>query len=195
MFNQIEALRTELRKRQSLLAGVEDQLHSEKETKNGQTDAIDRRAFICNHLISTSENVTSEGRDASLASRHVPAIANLMVQADTGEITPDKRESSIPRSGSQTSNTPSSQLCFEILYLQKLVEFLEAKFVPIKRKMETLLLNDNITFDLLWCLFPEGREVTFKDKNSGLTCAGKVFSILMSFLMADYKLHIFDASL
>lgn len=152
---------------------------------------------IGNNQISTTGRVASKGSDALLSHLQVPAVSNLMVQADTAEIRPDSSESSIPCSGSRKLNAPLSraQLPFEILYLQKLIDFLEAKFVPIKGKMETLLRSDNITFDLLWCLFSEGREVSFKDKDSGLTCAGKVISSLVSFLMADCNLHIFDGSL
>lgn len=72
--------------------------------------------------------------------------------------------------------TPS-KLALEILYLDKLLDFLETKFGPIKQKMDALALGNNITFDLLWCLFPEGREITFKEETSGLTCAGKVVSL------------------
>ena len=73
--------------------------------------------------------------------------------------------------------TPGSKLALEILYLEKLLYFLDTKFGPIKQKMDNLALSNNITFDLLWCLFPEGREITFKEKTSGLTCAGKVVSL------------------
>lgn len=60
----------------------------------------------------------------------------------------------------------------EVRYLKGLIEFLQEEFEFVERKMDAL--KDNITFDLLWRLFPEGSEVVFRDINSGCNCAGKV---------------------
>lgn len=61
-----------------------------------------------------------------------------------------------------------------LLHLRELLSFLDAELQPVQQKMDTLLLKDHITFDLLWRLFPESSDVTFPDPQSGLTCAGKV---------------------
>lgn len=74
--------------------------------------------------------------------------------------------------GPVLSTDPELQL--EIEHLRALVTFLENEFRAAKAKLETLLSSNSITFDLLWLLFADLREVTFVDIPSGLRCAGKV---------------------
>jgi hypothetical protein len=76
------------------------------------------------------------------------------------------------------SNALAEDLCPEVQCLRRLLTFLEKKIEPVKQKM--IQLKDNITFDLLWYLFPVGSEIMFKDENSGLVCAGKVRSFVLA---------------
>lgn len=67
-----------------------------------------------------------------------------------------------------------TELRTRVLHLEKLVHFLDKEFQPIKQKMADLLKNNDINFSLLWCLFKLGSDITFKDTESGLICAGEV---------------------
>lgn len=61
-------------------------------------------------------------------------------------------------------------------HLQKLLNFLDKEFSPLRRKLNDLLQGNDIQFNLLWCLFRLGSVITFKDHESGLNMAGEVIS-------------------
>ena len=63
-------------------------------------------------------------------------------------------------------------------YLQALITYLEERFGLEKQELERLLPENKIRHHLLWCLFPLGSEIIFKDPTSGVTCAGKVLLTL-----------------
>lgn len=60
----------------------------------------------------------------------------------------------------------------EIRHFEGLLHFLEHELELVNQKKEDL--KHNITYDLLWSLFPLGSEITFQDQNSELVSAGKV---------------------
>jgi hypothetical protein len=62
------------------------------------------------------------------------------------------------------------------------LRFLRDEFDPVERKIETLLVEHHIRFEYLWRLFPVGSVITFKERMSGLECAGKVIEITYLFL-------------
>lgn len=66
------------------------------------------------------------------------------------------------------------EIRLEVLHLESLLQFLDQEFEPVKQKMDRVLTENKITFDILWLLFPEGSEVIFKDPISDVKCAGKV---------------------
>ena len=72
------------------------------------------------------------------------------------------------------AESASSDLSLETLHLRVLSEFLLEEYGSQASKMEIILRNKSITFDLLWHLFRDGTEITFKDGNSELSCAGRV---------------------
>lgn len=84
-----------------------------------------------------------------------------------------------PISDSEDSNIPvtptESEFHLEVLHLRTLVDFLEEDFKALKEKVDALSLKNDITYDLLWYLFPEGSEVSFHETKSDLICAGKVW--------------------
>lgn len=59
-------------------------------------------------------------------------------------------------------------------HLQALIAYLEKQFALSEEEMDRLLPKNKIRHHLLWCLFPLGSEIIFKDPASGVTCAGKV---------------------
>lgn len=72
----------------------------------------------------------------------------------------------------QHKSKNSEQAQLEIFHLKGLITFIEEEFVSHVRKMDAL--NDDITFDLLWRLFPQGSEIVFKEPHSSCECIGKV---------------------
>jgi len=91
-----------------------------------------------------------------------------------GETLRKEKESLAEQLPKKGIGADATHVRLQILHLEKLLEFLDSRFRPMKGKMDELLCREEITFDLLWCLFPEGTEITFKDNNSGLICGGKV---------------------
>jgi hypothetical protein len=69
-------------------------------------------------------------------------------------------------------------LQMEVQTFQNFLLFLDEEFSPLKEKVG--LLKGEITFELLWYLFPIGCEVIFKDPDTDLDCAGKVRSPFFS---------------
>jgi hypothetical protein len=98
-------------------------------------------------------------------------------------------ESEVESQAILTPSHPADDLKLQVLHLRDLLSFIDEVLEPVQQKMHALLLKNQITFDLLWRLFPEGSDVTFKDSRSGLISAGKVrFS--SSMLTTDHKLRI-----
>lgn len=76
--------------------------------------------------------------------------------------------------GSARNEITNIHLSQEILQLQELISFLKGQFDTVKLKLDTLLNQKKITFDLLWLYFPIGSEILFDDQNTNLDCAGTV---------------------
>jgi hypothetical protein len=55
---------------------------------------------------------------------------------------------------------------------QNLIRFLQEEFEQWQEKL--LMLKGGVTYDLLWCIFPEGSEIVFAEEKSQLNCAGQV---------------------
>ena len=84
---------------------------------------------------------------------------------------------------------PADDLKLQVLHLRDLLSFMDEELEAVQQKMHALLLKNQITFDLLWRLFPEGSDVTFTDPRSGLISAGKV-RFFSSMLTIDHKHRI-----
>jgi hypothetical protein len=125
LLNQIDGIRTALRKRQAEAASIQN----------------DRQA------------VTRTRQDDPIHNDYKPSPENSL---DNNKV--------------KTIYQPDFNL--EIQHLEGLLRFLEHELALVNQKKEDL--KHNITFDLLWSLFPVGSEITFKDHNSALMSAGKV---------------------
>lgn len=80
----------------------------------------------------------------------------------------------------------------DILHLKTLITFLDEQFAPMKKKSESLLEENTVTYDVLWLLFHEGSEVIYKDVHAGLKSAGRVSqSCLNHVLMSDHTRFVF----
>ena len=107
---------------------------------------------------------------------------------EPGNATQRKLHASVGNLDSDIMNMPSvdpvqqshthiltvEELRIEILHTQSLLNFLQDQFGPVKEKLAALTMKSEVTYDLLWLLFPRGSEVSFKETHSGLLCAGKV---------------------
>jgi len=67
----------------------------------------------------------------------------------------------------------------DIEHLEALIGCLQEDFGDIKRRTYELFHKNKTAYDLLWCLFPIGSEVVFKDPNSGVNCAGRVYTFFL----------------
>lgn len=67
------------------------------------------------------------------------------------------------------------ELELEIRHLQALLTVVEEEYEPTKGTFDRQFLNNKVSFDGLWSIFPEGCEVSFTDGDTGSPCAGKVF--------------------
>jgi hypothetical protein len=112
-----------------------------------------------------------EMREALLL-EEVPETGSL--EENTRELGPQNEDIAIESASDSSSDSSTSELEAGITELRDLVTALDDEFAPIERKMKALLLTNHITYDLLWRLFPEGSEITFKETDTGLTCAGLV---------------------
>jgi hypothetical protein len=65
----------------------------------------------------------------------------------------------------------------DILHLEALIECLQEDFGDIKYSTNELFRQNKTAYDLLWCLFPIGSEIIFKDPSSGVNCAGRVCTV------------------
>lgn len=168
MYAQIPAIRTELKKRE--LSAVE-------------TDNPDG-------FVQVGDKETSKTDDAADSTDQV----DLDVAASTSPVDADDKNVEIsisnPDNGISAAAITSSESSLEISHLQGLVTFLEEEFRSEKGKLDILMLQNQITFDLLWHLFPPHSEITFLDLRSGILSAGKVWLTKVSFLMADYQCRI-----
>ena len=79
-------------------------------------------------------------------------------------------------------NTNVEQVRLEVLHLESLLQFLDKEYQPVKQKMDALMADNKITFDIVWLLFPEGSELIFADPNTYLKAAGKVYILMKQFL-------------
>ena len=91
--------------------------------------------------------------------------------------------------GSQppTTNPGDTGVRKDIAHLKALITFLEEEFMPMKKKLDTLLEGNTVTYDILWLLYHEGCEVIYSDVHAGVKSAGKVF--LQSLALSDVRLH------
>lgn len=62
----------------------------------------------------------------------------------------------------------------EIVHLKQLLAFLDEQFRIVEQKVDSLLLSNKTSYDLLWHLFPIDSDVSFTERNSELICAGRV---------------------
>ena len=93
---------------------------------------------------------------------------------------------STPKPAEEATEAVTAEvLRLQILHLEKLLKFLEIEFQPTRQKLNDLLANNDIKFNLLWCLFRLGSVITFKDHESGLLMAGEVLASEVA-LTADY---------
>jgi hypothetical protein len=60
--------------------------------------------------------------------------------------------------------------------LRNFLQYLDEEFASVEKKI-TLLTENNITYELLWFLFPIGCEVVFTEPQSGRHRSGKVSTI------------------
>ena len=63
--------------------------------------------------------------------------------------------------------------------LESLIQCLQEDFGDIKCRTYELFRNKKTAYDLLWCLFPIGSEVIFKDPSSGVNCGGRVSNFFL----------------
>lgn len=112
----------------------------------------------------------------------LPALGSADSDA-TAVNTPDR--SVTPKSETETNSSAVSsddnELTADVLrlrmeHLDKLLKFLETEFAPTRQKLTDLLVNGDIKFGLLWCLFRLGSVISFRDYESGLLMAGEVFN-------------------
>ena len=101
----------------------------------------------------------------------------------------------IPTSSPETTQCETMPLTADTLrpqvqHLEKLLNFLESEFGPIRQKLNDLLENNDIKFSLLWCLFRLGSVITFRDYESGLNMAGEVYPSTI-FLTVDYECRLY----
>lgn len=136
------------------------------------------------------ENVVTEEKPEAKSETLVNGHTDPKVKLVNGDSNIDNDSTAVNTPGSSTplmkpaTTTPEPTdasleptvdiLRLETLHLQKLVNFLESEFSPIRKKLNDLLENNDMKFDLLWCLFRLGSVVTFKDHESSLTMAGEV---------------------
>jgi hypothetical protein len=115
---------------------------------------------------------------ANLAARLVNGDSSSTSSDTTAVNTPASPPTPIPSSEPEpadpTIHLNSSALKLQVLHLEKLLTYLDTEFAPTKQKLADLLANNDIKFNLLWCLYRLGDVITFKDRESGLTMAGEV---------------------
>jgi len=102
----------------------------------------------------------------------------LLSELDTDDSTDiSLKESVVTADNSERSQAPhkskADQTKLKVSHLKGLITVIEEEFEPYERKLDAL--KNDITFDLLWRLFPQDSEIVFKDLNSGCNCIGKVF--------------------
>jgi len=83
-----------------------------------------------------------------------------------------------PSTGIPEPEPSVEELELEIQHLQALLTVVEEEYEPTKETFDRLFLNNKVSFDSLWSIFPEGCEVSFPDADTGSPCAGKVFQDL-----------------
>jgi hypothetical protein len=155
----------------------------------------------------TEKEISQTGKDdtrdsltnAALPNGHIDGkekVVNGDISHDgdsTAVNTPIGSSTPLPKvSEGQTDDAPptANSLRLQTLHLEKLLNFLQKDFAATRQKLSDLLVNNEIKFTLLWCLFRLGSVITFKDYESGLTMAGEVFSARKS-LIVDYQCRVY----
>ena len=89
----------------------------------------------------------------------------------------EKRESNcVPISNAFTDDV-INEMKIQLSHLEMFLSFIEKEYIPIQEKLKKFLDHDEISFDLLWCVFHIGVLVIFKDPESLLLTAGKVVTL------------------
>jgi hypothetical protein len=161
LYLQLETISAELQKREALIEeweeiGLTDLLSSSGESSDIESDT--------NPPVHDGPAVTAE---ISPVDMHHAGSQNSISALSSSDYA---AASNVKRPTPPTN----SAVHLEVLHLRALRTFLEEEFQELKEKAHHLLLNNTITFDLLWLLYPEGSEVTCRDSTSGQSWAFKV---------------------
>jgi hypothetical protein len=176
LYNHEDQLKVELEKLQEQLKMAEE---------NEKAAGADK---VSDHKDNTSSTVQVHGKvePANLSARLLNGNSTSSSSSDTTAVnTPASSPTPIPSSERETIFTAdptiqlsASTLKLQVLHLEKLLNYLDTEFAPTKQKLADLLANNDIKFNLLWCLYRLGDVITFKDRDSGLTMAGEVPPLL-----------------
>jgi hypothetical protein len=177
LYNHEDQLKVELEKLQEQLKMAEE---NEKALTGADKGSDDKD--------NTSSTVQIDGKvePANLSARLLNGNSTSSSSSDTTAVnTPASSPTPIPSSERETIFTAdptiqlsASTLKLQVLHLEKLLNYLHTEFAPTKQKLADLLANNDIKFNLLWCLYRLGDVITFKDRDSGLTMAGEVSPLL-----------------
>ena len=142
----------------------------EKSKMQGNEDRVEKSPVLSgkgNDETTNAHACKSEGSGASSSENSEPitdsqSLKDLTVNVNTV----------IPRI--PESDPSLEELQLEILHLRALLKLVEEEYEPTKERVNRLLVNGKVSFDCLWCIFPDGCEVSFRETVSGRLCAGKV---------------------
>lgn len=115
--------------------------------------------------------VEGNGQISPLSDEHWPKKSNHSAVID-GDISEQLSSPVTDKYVSMDHDDPAARDDTE--QLEALIGCLQEDFGDIKRRTYELFRKNKTAYDLLWCLFPIGSEVVFKDPSSGVNCAGKV---------------------
>ena len=182
LFTHEAQLQTELAKLRGQLKVAE-----EKEAKQPSTENKDGSVDEKKESTDDPKDSVSDSSPNKPSLFQVKALLNGdSTESDSTAVnTPDR--SATPKVDTETGLEGNSRtdseveisadvLRLRVLHLEKLLNFLNTEFAPTRQKLNDLLVNGDIKFGLLWCLFRLGSVISLKDYESGLVMAGEVHS-------------------
>lgn len=181
MKEELEKLKVKL----TIAEEVEKSQEKDEEKENTNEKEEDVKVH---DIVKETPDVKSEPLVNGIESKVKLVNGDSSVDNDSTAVNTPGSSTPLPKANPTTPDPPdptlepsADALRLQTLHLQKLLNFLDSEFSPTRQKLNDLLENNDMKFDLLWCLFRLGSVITFKDYESSLTMAGEV------------RLHIFNS--
>jgi hypothetical protein len=177
LFNHEAQLQLELSKLNEQLKTAEENEAKEaqgQEAKDETKEGECKETTTNSEISSASSSHVTNGLLKTLLNGDSTDNEATAVNTPDRSITPKVETETEPQDNSEDVAISAEMLRVRILHLEKLLRFLEAEFAPTRQKLIDLLVNGDIKFGLLWCLFRLGSVISFKDYESGLVMAGEV---------------------